>query len=244
MSSSYVQGLELSTRVQKQISDMEPDVLNHRATVQTWYALSQTWSSLRTALMATAEAADEAAHASKQHRAKYRIYANVAAVSLNFRDEVADACLRHFRYVTDLSQYAETVRQNHESALLRWRYRREYFEGTLGPHPNLVRPHQSYYDALNRDLEALTRSQKLESVYVGWVRLRAATDLKKQAESFHSAVKILKINKAKADRERKRAVELRTEANKRAEDYKHLETEVQKAQLAIRFIGDFSDYEE
>ena len=244
MSSSYVQGLELSTQVQKQISDMEPDVLNNRATVQTWYALNQTWRSLRTALMATAEAADEAVHTSKKQRARYRIYANVAAFSHNVRDEMADACLRHFRYVTDLSQYAEAVQQNHESALLRWRYRREHYECTLSPHPSMVRPHQSYYDALSRDLEAMTRSQKLENVYVRWVRLRAAADLKKQAERFHSTCKILKMHIAKADKVRKRTVELRKEASRHAREYKHLETEVKKAQSAIDFVGDTSDYEE
>ena len=244
MSSSYVQGLELSSQVQKQISDMEPDVLKHRATVQTWYALSQTWSSLRTALITTAEAADEAVHASKQQRAKYQIYANVAAFSHNFRDDLADACLSHFRYVTELSQYAQTVQQNHESALLRWRYRREQYEGALGPHPNMVRPHHSsFYDALNRDLEELMLSQKLENVYVRWVRLRAAADLKIQAEKFHATCRILKIHKAKADRQRKRAVELRREASRCAKDYKHLEMEVMKARLAIQFVGEFPDNE-
>ena len=244
MSSSYVQGLELSTRVQKQVSDMEPDFLKHRVTVQTWYALSQTWSSLRAALMATAVTADEAVDASKHQRAKYRIYANVAAFSHNFRDDLADACLCHFRYVTQLSQYAETVAQNHESALLRLRYRREHYEGALGPHPNMsVRPHRSFYDALDRDLEEVTRSQKLESVYVRWVRLRAAADLKIQAEKFHSTCRILEINKAKADRERKRAVELRREASRWAKDYEHLETEVMKAQMVIQFVGDSVLYE-
>ena len=241
--SSYDQGLELSIRVQKQVSDIEPDVMKHRATVQTWYALSQTWNSLRTALMATAEAADEVVHASKQQRAKYRIYANIVAFSHDFRDELADACLSHFRYVTELSQYAETVKRHHESMLLHWRYRREYYEGTLGPHPNVFRPHQSYYDALSRDLEALTRSQKLENVYVRWLRLRAAANLKKQAETFHATCKKLEMHKAKADKERKRAVELRREATQRAKDYKHLETEYVKAQIAIQFLGDKPDYE-
>ena len=241
MSSSYVQGLELSVQVQKQISDMKPDVLNHRATVQTWYALSQTRKSLRVALMATAEAADEAVHASKQQRQKYRIYANIAAFSRNFRNALADSCLDHFRYVTELSQHAEIVKQNHDSILLRWRYRRESFEGTLGPHPNMVRFHQSHYDAVNRDLEALMRSQKLEIVYVRWLRLRGAAELKKQAERFHLTCRKLEIHTAKADKERKRAVELRTEATQRAKDYKHLEREVMKAQLAIRFLDDSSD---
>ena len=241
--SSYDWGLELSVQVQKQVSDIEPDVMKHRATVQKWYALSQNWNSLNMALMATAEAADEAVHASKQQRAKYRIYANIVAFSHEFRDALADACLSHFRYVTELSQYAETVKQNHESMLLRWRYRREYHEGTLGPHPNLVRPDQSYYDALSRDLEALTRSQKLENVYVRWIRLRAAADLKKQAEMFHSTCKKLEIHKTKADKERKRAVELRREATQRAKDYKHLEMEFMKAQMAIQFLGDKPDYE-
>ena len=217
--------------------------MNNRATVQTWYALSQTRNSLRAALMATAEAADEAVHASKQRRAKYRIYANIAAFSSEVRKALADACLGHFRYVTELSQYAETVEQIHESALFRLRYRRDYYEGALGPHPNVVRPHQSYYDALSRDWEALTRSQKLENVYVRWVRLRAAADLKKQAEHFHSACKTLEINKAKADKQRKRAVELRNEAKQRAKDYKQLEKEVMKAQVAIQSLGDDSDYD-
>ena len=243
MSSSYVQGLELSIRVQKQVSDMELDVLKHRATVQTWYALSQTWNSLRMALMATAEAADEVVHASKQQRAKYRIYANITAFSGDFRNALADACLRHFRYVTELSQHAEIVKQIHESELLRLRYRREHYEGALGPHPNVFRPSQSYYDAVSRDLEALTRSQKLQDVYIRWLRLRAAANLKKQAEVFHSTCKKLEIHKAKADKERKRAVELRREATRRAKDYKHLEMEVGKAQLAIQFLEDDTDYE-
>ena len=241
--SSYAQGLELSMQVQKQISDIEPDIIKHRATVQKWYTLSQTWSSLRKALIATAEAADEAAHAGKQQRAKYRIYANVAAFSHEFRDALADACLDYFKYVRELSRYAETVKQNHESALLSWRYRREQYEGALGPHPNMLRPSQSYYDALSRDLEALKRDQKLENVYVRWVRLRAAADLKKQAEKFHSTCKKLKIHVARAEKERKRAVELRTEATRCAKDYKHLEMEFMQAQLAIRFLGDIPDNE-
>ena len=243
MSSSNVEGLELSIRIQKQVSDMEPDVLKHRATVQTWYALSQTWNSLRMALMATAEAADEAVHASKQQRAKYRIYANIAAFSRDFRNALADACLRHFRYVTELSQHAEIVKQIHESELLRWRYRREHYEGALGPHPNMLRPSQSYCDAVSRDLEALKRNQKLQNVYIRWLRLRAAADLKKQAETFHSTCKKLEIQEAKADKERKRAVELRREATRRAKEYKHLEMEVRKAQSAIQFLEDDTDYE-
>lgn len=243
MSSSYAQGLELSTQIRKQVSDMEPNVIKQRATVQTWYALSQTLSSLRTALMATAKAADEAVHASKVQRDKYRGYADVVALSHELRDEAVNSCLYHFRRVTELSQYAETVRQHHESALLRWRYRREQFEGSLGPHPNLLRFSQSYYEGLSHDLEAMTRDQKLEAVYVRWVRLRAAADLKYQAEVFHATCKNLRVQRRITGKERKRAVELRKEANRRAKDYMHLEMEVKKAQLAIHFMGDNPDSE-
>ena len=243
MSPDYAQGLELLTRVQQKIKNIKSDAMNHGVAVQKWYALSQDWNSLTAALIATSEAANKAAAANKQQRVRFRIHAKITFNTGEFRDAQADACLRHFRYVTALSQHARNVAENHAAARRSWENLHSHYEGALGLHAHVVRPHRHFLDDLGINIETRLRTQRLQTVCVRYFRLRAAANLKKQAEEFHETCKQLKCQREKKERARKRAIELQAEATRCANEYGDLEMGVLNAEMAIQALLDKSDRE-
>ena len=238
MSSTYTQSLELLARVQEQINDLKPEVQKHCATVQKWYALSENWNSLRKALLRAGIAADKAISATKRKRLQYQIHTNMVGLSERLRTALADGCLRQFRYVTALSEHALTVTQHHGSALLSATNVRSHYEGALGIHSDVVRAHQRFLDDLGRKIEEMKRNHRLENVYIRWIRLRAAADLRQQAGRFHLTCKRLETQKVRVDEARKRVMDLRIEATQRIEEYRYLETEVLEASRAIEALCD------
>ena len=236
MVSHYAQSLELLTRVQEQINDIMTDAMTNCVTIQSWYALGRKWNSLKMALVATGQETDETVTASKQQRARYRTYANTAMHWGELRTTQANSCLAHFRYVTVLAHKARILKRHHESELLSWETLREHYEGDLGPHAHVVRPHQTFLDKLSCNIEAGKRKQGLKMVYIRWVQLRAAADLTQQAKNFHLTRKQLKVRKRRADEARRQAYQLQEEATQRVKEYEHLEKEVQKVQSAIQAL--------
>lgn len=236
MVSHYAHGMELLARVHEQINDIMTDAMNRCVTVQSWYALSRNWNSLKMALVVTGQDKDETVTASKQQRARYRTFANTAMHWGELRTTQANSCLAHFRYVTALSHRARVMKQHHESELLSWSNLREHYEGDLGPHAHVVHPHQTFLDEVSRNIEAGKRKQGLKMVYIRWVQLRAAADLTQQAKNFHLTRKHLKVRRRRADEARKRAYQLQEEATQRVKEYEHLEKEVLKAESAIQAL--------
>ena len=236
MSSPYSRGLELLDQVREEVNNMEPDARKHRITVQRWYALGQKWNSLRMALLATGDAADKAITARKRQRVRHTIWVNMTIRSGNIRARQAKICLRNFRHVTALSQHVRTLRQCHERELLSWRNCQDHYQGALGPHAHIVRPHQTFLDTLGQNIESVRRHQGLEMVYTRWLHLRAAADLKQNAKNFHLTCKRLSVQKRRADRETRRSRHIIQETDQCVEEYEQLETKVLDVQKAIQAL--------
>ena len=234
MSFHYLQGLDLLTRVQEQINNIKPSSTNHRPTTQTLYALARDRNSLRMALVAAGEAADKAVTAGKQQRARYKIHASMYVYSGELRISQANACLSHFRYVTALSRHVRIVKEHHESALLSWENLRDHYEGPPDPHACVPHTRQTFFST---QIETVKRTQRLETVYVRWIQLRAAADLKQQAKNFHFTRKQLDMYKRRAENTRRQAHRLQNEAIQRIKEYKHLEWEVQIVEREIQALG-------
>ena len=234
MSFHYLQGLDLLTRVHEQINSIKPSSTNNRPTIQTLYALARDRNSLRMALVAAGEAADKAVTASKQQRARYKIHASMYVYSGELRISQANACLSHFRYVTALSHHARIVKQHHGSALLSWQNLRDHYEGPPDPHADVPHTRQTFF---NTQIETVKRNQRLEVVYVRWIQLRAAANLKQQAKNFHFTRKQLVLYKRRAETAHRQAIHLQKEAIQRIKEYKHLEWEVQIVQREIQALG-------
>lgn len=226
MSSPYAQGLELLARIQEQLSDIKP-----RMTVQRLFAISENWNALKMAVIATGEVADKAVTASKQQNARHNYHANTVIYSGENRKKLAEACLDHFRYVTALSDHARAMKTHHDSVLLPWVNVQAYHEGALGPHAHVVPAHRKFLDDLERKIETIKRSQRLEIIYIRWLRLKAAANLAHQAEVFHFTCKRITYEEARAEKARRLADDLQKERCKLAREYERLES----AMLGLEF---------
>lgn len=233
MSSPYAQGLELLARIQEQLNNIKP-----RMTVQTLFAISENWQALKMAVIATGEVADKAVTASRQQHARYDYHANTAIYSGEDRKKLAGACLDHFRYVTALSDHARAVKTHHSSVLLAWTNFRAYYEGAPGPHAHEVHAHRKFLDDLECKIETIKRSQRLEAIYVRWLRLNATANLARQAEEFHFACKRIEHEKARAEKARRLADDLRKERNKLAREYERLESAMLRLEMDIEMAWD------
>ena len=236
--SHYAVGLELLGRVREQIEEFKPQIMSRDMTVQSWYALSQNWNLLREDLIATGEIADAAALASKRQRAKTRTYSHLCFRYSYSRDRQADSCLRQFRYVTALSQHSRAVMQHHETALRSWENYQDHYEAALSPDAHAVRAHRKFLDELGSKIESVKRQQPLEKIYVRWLQLKAATDLKKQAKNFHLAHKAMEFQKDIVDKAYTRLEKLQRDATQYIEEYDHLEREVVILQSAMQALWD------
>lgn len=219
MASPYAQGLELLARIQEQVADMKP-----RMTVQQWYAISQNWNALKMAVIATGEVADTAVMVSRRQNARYDYQADAVLQSSKHRKIQVDACIKHFRYVTALSDKARTLKTKHESVLHSLMNVQAYYEGALAPDAHVVHNHRRFLDSLERNLEKVKRKQRLQIIALRWVQMNATANLARQAEEFHFTCRKLEIQTTKVENARKLANDLRKERRERVREYERLES--------------------
>ena len=233
MTSPYVEGFTLLVQLQKQLNEINFNTMNHRITVQTYYALSQKWNSLTTALIATGEAADQAATASNQQRAQALTEVQRFIRTGKIRMTQANICIRQFRYVTALSNHARAIKQRNEIELLFMTNVKTYYEGALGPQAHMVRSIRTFLDELSCKLEKLRRKQAMEMLYIRWVKLRASADLVQQANKIHLTCQRRRVLAARAYEARTELKRLRRQTERRVGEYEHLEREVLIMRRAI-----------
>lgn len=236
MPSHHAQGLELLVRIKQQLNETKSDGREHQVAVLKRDAFRQTWDSLTTALIATAEVADNAVAASKHQRAKWQSYAHELTRIGRLRTRQANACLARFRYVTALSNHLRAVGGYHKSELVSLENLRRHYEQALGPQTDLVRNHQTFLDNLGRKIEAVERTQGLQIVCIRWIQLRAKAVLKEEARRFHLACKGVSRWERRAEKARRRAYRLQKIATRSVKDYGHLETEFLKVKKAIESL--------
>lgn len=237
MSTLYAQSLELLTRVQEHVDIINLDSIKSRITVQKWYALSQDWYLLRDAVIAMSEAEEKAAVALQQHRDLFYLYANEYNQTGRIRVWLADACLKFFRYVTELSHHARLVRRDHESDMLSSENFRDHYEDALGPQAHTIRSHQTFLDVIAINLRIKKRNQALEMVYVRWVHLRAAADLRRYARDFHSTRRRLEVWRRRGNRASVRLIHLNRVVDRGTKEFTHLKRETVKVQRAIQALS-------
>lgn len=233
MSSPYVEGFTLLVQLQEQLNEIKLKTIDHRITVQTYYALSQTWNSLATALVATGNVADKAATASSQQRAQSLTEVQRFIRNGKIRKNQADACLQQFRHVTALSNRAQALKQRHEAELLSLTNLRTYYEEALGPQAHMIHPNRTFLDYLNRKLEKLKWKQGLEMIHIRWVKMRASADLVQQSNKIRLTCRRLRVLGARAYEARARYKRLQKRTNRRVGEYEHLEREVLNVRRAI-----------
>ena len=236
MSSDYAQSLELLAQVEEQVDGVRIDATKNRINIQRLYAFGQNWDLLRVALTATREVAEKAKAASKKQSARYRVYANKASRSDKLRSIHAKICLSHFRYVTALSNHARALRRYQDTELISLGNLDDYYKEISVPHADVVQSHQRYLDTLNCHIEAVKLSQKLDMIYVRWVQIQAAADLKEHAKNFHLMVRRLKFCKRRADDASRRAGLLRRKMAQRVREYEYLKREVLKVQRILQAL--------
>ena len=236
MSSDYAKSLELLAQVEEQVNGIRIDAIKNRINIQRLYAFGQNWDLLRVALTAAREVAEKAKVASKKQCARHRDYARKASRFRKLRSIQAKTCLSHFRYVTALSNHARALRRYQDTELIALGNLDDYYKDVLVPHADVVESHQRFLDTLNCRFEAVKRNQKLNMVYVRWVRIQAIADLKRHAKSFHLTVRRLKIRKRRADDASRRAGKLQRKMAQRVREYEYLQREVLKVQRVMQAL--------
>lgn len=233
MTSPYVEGFMHLVQLQKQLNEINSHTVDHRITVQTYYALSQKWNFLKTALVATGEAADQAAAASNVQRAQSLTEVRRLRRTGRIRTIQADACLRQFRYVSVLSNQARAIKQRHETELLSWTNLKAYYEDALGPQAHMVRSNRTFLDYLSCKLEKLKLKQATKIIYIRWIRMRASANLVQQARRVRLTGRRLRTLGQRAHEARARLKRLQKQTDRRVWEYEHFENEVLNMRRAI-----------
>lgn len=171
-------------QVQKQLDGIKSNTKDHRITAQTYYTLGQKWNDLQMALKATSDAADKAAEALNQQRA--RATTEYRRFMRNYKLQKAhrDTCLKQFKYVTALSKHAWAAQQLHDNNLLGLTNRLTYYEGALAPQTHIIRRHQTWLDTLGRTIETIKRRQDLKMICIRWIRIKATAKLIRHAKNL------------------------------------------------------------
>ena len=241
MSSQHARILEILARMQEQINDLKPDITSRRVTIQKYYTLSQTWKSLTAALVETGETADRAVMIYKRQCIIHQTHTNRHIRTGGLRNVQANACIGKFRYVLALSHHLRVVQNIHSSQLESWNNMQDHYEDSLRPQADTVRPHQTFLADLDRNVETMMRSQRLEIIYIRWLQIRARADLERQGKEFQILRKRLDVQKKRVEKECKRATYMRKEAVKCIKEYKWLETEVVGVQKTMEALWDSDD---
>lgn len=207
-------------------------------TVQALFAISENWNALKMAVIATGEVADKAVAASRKQNARHDYHANTVIYSGEDRKRKVEACLNHFRYVTALSDHARAIKAHHDSVLLSWVNVQAHYEEALGPRAHVVPANRKLLEDLERKIATIKRSQRLEMIYVRWLRMNATANLTFQAEEFHFTCKRITYEKARAEKARRLADDLLKERVKRGREYEYLESAMLGMEIDIEIVWD------